>query len=58
MLCNSKIVNTSHCTCARDKLYASRCEVCHSNDKYHVIKFNIKYVPPLDPRRPFANKFF
>ena len=26
------------------KIYASECEVCSSNAKYGVIKFNFKYV--------------
>ena len=39
------------------KTYASTCEVCSSNAKYHAIKFNFKDVPHLDSRRPFANEF-
>ena len=32
-------------------------EVGPSNAKYRVIKFNFKYVPHSDPRRPLANKY-
>ena len=39
------------------KTYASKCEVCPSNAKYRVLKFNFKYVPPSDPRRALANEF-
>ena len=39
------------------KTYASKWEVFLSNAKYHVIKFNFKYVPPSDPRRLLANEF-
>ena len=39
------------------KTYALKCEVCPSDAKYRVIKFNFKYVPPWDPRRPLANEF-
>ena len=28
------------------KTYALKCEVCPSDAKYRVIKFNFKYVPP------------
>ena len=32
------------------RTYASKCELCPSNAKYRVIKFNFKYVPTPHPQ--------
>ena len=37
------------------KTYASNSEVCLSNSKYRVIKFNFEYVPP---KTPFGQRIF
>ena len=49
--------NFKHLSLRMRKTYASKCEVCPSNAKYRVLKFNFKYVPPSDPRRALANEF-
>ena len=38
--------NFKHYPLRMRKTYASKFEVCPSNAKYCVIKFNFKYVPP------------
>ena len=37
---------------------ASKYQVCPSNAKYRVIKFNLKYVPPPRPKTPFGQQIF